>query len=100
MRVPVLTIVAVFGVTPMVASPLIAQAPFAIGGVTAAPGATASGAIEIPPAAGDRGTSIPFTVVNGVRPGPVLALVAGTHGMEYPPSSRHSGSGTGSIRRP
>jgi hypothetical protein len=80
-----LTIIAVIGVTPMVASPLIAQAPFAIGGVTAAPGATASGAIEIPPAAGDRGTSIPFTVVNGVRPGPVLALVAGTHGMEYPP---------------
>jgi predicted deacylase len=33
----------------------------------------------------DEGTRIPITVAHGVRPGPVLALIAGTHGYEYPP---------------
>ena len=28
---------------------------------------------------------MPITVINGAQPGPVLALVAGTHGMEYTP---------------
>src|SRR6476646_4994853 len=40
--------------------------------------------IEVP-AAGDAGTSIPITTVRGARPGPVLALIAGNHGYEYPP---------------
>ena len=31
----------------------------------------------------DTGARIPVTVINGARPGPVLALVAGTHGYEY-----------------
>lgn len=34
---------------------------------------------------GDRTITIPVTVINGLRPGPVLALVAGVHGYEYPP---------------
>jgi predicted deacylase len=62
-----------------------AQAPFAIAGVTAAPGAAASGSIAVPPRAGDAGTSIPFTIIRGRTAGPVLALVAGTHGAEYVP---------------
>ena len=62
-----------------------AQAPFALGGVTAAPGSTASGTLRIAPRGGDAGSEIPFSIVHGVRPGPVLALVAGTHGMEYAP---------------
>jgi hypothetical protein len=34
----------------------------------------------------DLGTStIPITVFNGKQPGPVLGLVAGNHGYEYPP---------------
>ncbi len=37
------------------------------------------------PRAGDTGTEIPFSIVNGIKPGPVLALIAGTHGMEYVP---------------
>jgi len=37
------------------------------------------------PAAADSGTGIPVTTVYGVRPGPVLALIAGNHGYEYPP---------------
>jgi predicted deacylase len=65
--------------------PATAQTPFTVDSVTAAAGTIASGAIEIPPAADDRGTTIPFTIINGAAAGPVLALVAGTHGMEYPP---------------
>ena len=44
-----------------------------------------AGTIEIPARGGDQGTSLPITVINGAKPGPVLALVAGTHGMEYTP---------------
>jgi predicted deacylase len=66
-------------------APLAAQTPFALGGVTAMPGTAASGALNVAPRAGDAGTTIPFTILHGVKPGPVLALVAGTHGMEYVP---------------
>ena len=59
--------------------------PLTVGGVTAAPGTVASGELRIAPRTGDAGTTVPFTVVNGTSPGPVLALVAGTHGMEYAP---------------
>ena len=40
--------------------------------------------LEIP-AALDSGTQIPITTIRGARPGPVVALVAGNHGYEYPP---------------
>jgi predicted deacylase len=53
-----------------------------VGGVTAAPGQVASGWIEIPDGV-DPGTRIPVTVANGAAPGPVLALIGGTHGSEY-----------------
>jgi predicted deacylase len=33
----------------------------------------------------DAGTQIPVTTITGARPGPVLALIAGNHGYEYPP---------------
>jgi hypothetical protein len=39
----------------------------------------------VPPGIDGDGTSIPVSVINGARPGPVLVLVAGTHGVEYPP---------------
>jgi len=67
------------------ATPVHAQAPFVMGGVTAAPGTLASGDLRVPAGASDDGTVIPFTVIHGSRPGPVLALIAGTHGVEYPP---------------
>jgi hypothetical protein len=35
------------------------------------------------PKGSDAGLDIPVAVVNGERPGPVLALVAGAHGTEY-----------------
>jgi predicted deacylase len=36
-------------------------------------------------AAIDPGTQIPITTIRGAEPGPVLALIAGNHGYEYPP---------------
>ena len=62
-----------------------AQLPFSIGPVTAAPGTTASGTLTVPARAGDEGTTIPISIVHGMRPGPVLALTAGVHGQEYTP---------------
>ena len=61
------------------------QDSFTVGGVTAARGAMASGAIEVAARGSDHGTTIPFTIVHGASAGPVLALVAGVHGMEYVP---------------
>jgi predicted deacylase len=66
-------------------SALFAQAPVTVGGVTAQPGTIASGQLTVPEIAGQPGTTIPFTIVNGAKPGPVLALTAGVHGAEYPP---------------
>jgi predicted deacylase len=40
--------------------------------------------LEIP-AAPDAGTQIPITTICGAKPGPVVALIAGNHGYEYPP---------------
>ncbi len=60
-----------------------AQRPsFTVGTATAAPGQKADGYIEVP-AGVDAGTNIPVVVVNGTKPGPVLALVTGAHGTEY-----------------
>lgn len=58
---------------------------FSLGGVNVAPGTLAAGTLRIAPRAGDTGTEIPFSVLHGNKPGPVLALIAGTHGMEYVP---------------
>lgn len=68
----------------MLAGSIIAQQPmtFTVGTATAQRGQKATGAIEVPPAA-DAGASIPVAVFHGARPGPVLALVAGSHGTEY-----------------
>ncbi len=62
-----------------------AQGPFTIQNTTAAAGTATHGTIVVAPRAGDEGTTIPFTIINGTSSGPVLALIAGTHGMEYPP---------------
>jgi predicted deacylase len=60
-------------------------ADFIIGGLTVAPGRTAAGFLTVPGPGGGAGTEIPVTVINGTRSGPVLALVAGVHAVEYPP---------------
>jgi predicted deacylase len=57
-------------------------ADFTVGTATAAPGQKANGYLQIP-AGSDAATNIAVIVVNGAKPGPVLALVAGAHGTEY-----------------
>jgi predicted deacylase len=66
------------------ASPALAQAPFAVGSVTAQPGTTVSGELQVA-AGAEPAAFVPFSIIRGVKPGPVLALIAGTHGAEYPP---------------
>jgi len=68
-------------VTCLLAEPALGQR-FSIGTASAGPGETAFGTIEVP-AGIDSGTSIAVAVVRGARPGPTLALVAGSHGTEY-----------------
>jgi len=53
-----------------------------VGTASAPRGQIARGAIEVP-AGSDAALSIPVAVVNGARPGPVLAVVSGAHGTEY-----------------
>jgi uncharacterized protein len=55
---------------------------FTVGTATAASGQRALGAIEVP-AGRDAAASIPVAVFHGAKPGPVLALVSGSHGTEY-----------------
>lgn len=63
-----------------------APEPLLVGTVSVLPGQAASGWIEVPAGRDpktDPAVRIPISVARGVRPGPVLALVAGTHGYEY-----------------
>lgn len=68
--------------TFLLLSSLAAAQSFTVGTATAARGQKATGFIEVP-AGVDAGTSIPVVVVHGARPGPVLAIVSGSHGTEY-----------------
>ena len=54
-----------------------------VGLLVAKPGAAVSGYLDVP-AADDSGARIPVSLVRGASEGPVLALVAGVHGYEYP----------------
>lgn len=65
------------------ASTLLHAQTFAVGPVEAEPGSRASGFITVP-AGVDAETVIPVSVIRGASDGPVLALIAGTHGYEYP----------------
>src|SRR5215831_2581154 len=55
---------------------------FTVGTASAARGQKATGSIEVP-AGVDPALSIPVAVFHGAKPGPVLAIVAGSHGTEY-----------------
>lgn len=54
-----------------------------LGPLHASAGEPVSGYLEVA-ALGDNGARIPVSLVRGAGRGPVLALVAGTHGYEYP----------------
>lgn len=55
---------------------------FRVGTASAARGQKVTGTIEVPPSI-DSALSIPVAVIHGAKPGPTLALVAGSHGTEY-----------------
>jgi predicted deacylase len=55
---------------------------FKVGTASAGRGQKVTGTIEVP-AGSDPALSIPVAVIHGAKPGPVLALVAGSHGTEY-----------------
>ena len=57
---------------------------FTLGDLTVPRGGQVSGFIDVPEGA-DEGTTIPVTIVHGASDGPILALIAGIHGYEYPP---------------
>lgn len=57
--------------------------PFLFAGRAVAPGHKLS--VLLPVVAGADSTVIPVTVLHGRRPGPVLGIIAGVHGCEYPP---------------
>jgi predicted deacylase len=58
---------------------------FVIGAAAVKPGTAASGYLAVPAGKDGAATVIPYTVIHGVKPGPVLALIAGIHAYEYPP---------------
>lgn len=58
------------------------QGSFSVGTATAEPGKISTGYIDVP-AGVDAALQIPVAVVRGAKPGPVLAIVAGSHGTEY-----------------
>jgi len=74
-----LVVVAVLAAQPSFAA---APGPLRVGEIVAQPGQQASGWLVVPDGV-DPGTRIPVSVFNGAKPGPVLALIAGTHGSEY-----------------
>ena len=55
---------------------------FSVGTASAAVGEESTGYLEVP-AGVDAATEIPVIVINGAKPGPVLALISGAHGTEY-----------------
>jgi predicted deacylase len=59
-----------------------AQGTMRLGDVAINAGVKTSLTLKVPDAA-DKGVEIPVSVIRGTEPGPVLALIAGTHGYEY-----------------
>jgi len=53
-----------------------------VGSIVSMPSRTVTGFMDVP-AGVDEGTRIPVAIIQGTKPGPVLALVAGSHGTEY-----------------
>ncbi|MGA2262236.1 MAG: M14 family metallopeptidase [Acidobacteriota bacterium] len=58
------------------------RATLTVGTAKAERGRKVTGYIEVPPGS-DAGMRIPVAVINGAKPGPVIAVVAGLHGTEY-----------------
>src|SRR3989442_10825522 len=77
-----LIVVVAFTILFVISSAAQDRKTLTVGTATAARGQKATGTIEVP-AGSDGGLSIRVAVFHGAKPGPVLALVAGSHGTEY-----------------
>lgn len=84
-------VVASLAFAPLLALPLAAplgaqnadpHASVTVGSATARRGERAYGAIIVP-IGGDSGTTIQVAVINGAKPGRVVAFISGAHGTEY-----------------
>ena len=77
-------VVPILSLTLFIRLPASAQdrKTFSVGSARAARGEKSRGSLEVP-AGSDAALSIPVAVVQGAKPGPVLSLVAGSHGTEY-----------------
>src|SRR3974377_1074454 len=71
-----------FLTTALLFSMGVFAADVTVGTATAHTGQRATGFIQFS-AGVDAATNIPVIVINGAKPGPKLALVAGSHGTEY-----------------
>jgi uncharacterized protein len=60
----------------------VAAADLTVGTAVVHSGQKVTGVIEVP-AGVDTAANIPVILIGGAKPGPVLALVAGSHGTEY-----------------
>src|SRR3989441_7125005 len=72
----------VFAAAPAFTQQRDVGATVTVGTAAARRGQIAYGVLHVP-AGVDSATNLPVAVVNGARAGPVLALVAGSHGTEY-----------------
>ncbi len=78
----VLLMAAVLAVSAL---PIAANDTLKLANVRVPRGEVVQGMIEVPDTGDGVSTSIPVTVFNGAKDGPVLALIAGIHGAEYSP---------------
>ncbi len=65
--------------------PVWSQTSLTVGDVSVEPGEKQTGFIQVPAGDDSPAHGIPVTVIHGSKSGPILALVAGVHGYEYPP---------------
>ena len=72
----------VFAAAPAFTQQRDVGATVTVGTAAARRGQTVYGVLRVP-AGVDSATNLPVAVINGAHPGPVLALVAGSHGTEY-----------------
>lgn len=82
MRAPALLVLSCLATLPLSAQQPDARASVTVGTATARRGQSANGFLRIP-AGPDSATNVPVTIVNGTRPGPLVAIIAGSHGTEY-----------------
>lgn len=78
-------ILAMFMFQWLVVAAFAETAPFQLAGETIAPGTSLDLNIKVPAGKNDPATHIPVTVMHSDKEGPVLLVITGVHGYEFPP---------------